>query len=105
MAAVVGKARRRSSRTIARNATDRSTFSPTCGAADRSLALAAQAGIRSEATILDPGIGRQDLAPERRAARPDLRTTGSDPGRRLAQSLSAAHRDGIATLIGTVALI
>jgi dihydropteroate synthase len=76
---------------------------------DRSLALAAQAGIRSEAIILDPGIGfgktsRQNV--EALAYIPDLKDYGFPilVGASRKAFLGSLTGDGIeATLIGTVA--
>lgn len=76
---------------------------------DRSLALAAQAGIRSEAIILDPGIGfgktsRQNV--EALAHIPDLKDYGFPilVGASRKAFLGSLTGDGIeATLIGTVA--
>lgn len=77
---------------------------------DRSLALAAQAGIRSEAIILDPGIGfgktsRQNL--EALARIPDLKGYGFPilVGASRKAFLGSLTGDGSeATLIGTVAV-
>jgi dihydropteroate synthase len=77
---------------------------------DRSLALAAQAGIRSEAIILDPGIGfgktsRQNL--EALARIPDLKGYGFPIliGASRKAFLGSLAGDGSeATLVGTVAV-
>jgi dihydropteroate synthase len=77
---------------------------------DRSLALAAQAGIRSEAIILDPGIGfgktaRQNV--EALARIGDLREYGFPilVGASRKAFLGSLTGDGIeATLVGTVAV-
>jgi dihydropteroate synthase len=77
---------------------------------DRSLALAAQVGIRSEAIILDPGIGfgktaRQNV--EALARIPDLREYGFPilVGASRKAFLGSLTGDGIeATLVGTVAV-
>ena len=68
---------------------------------DRSLALAARAGIPRDAIILDPGIGfGKTVAAEHRGDRPPRRAQGlwpPDPGRRVAQGVSrlADRRSGI----------
>jgi dihydropteroate synthase len=77
---------------------------------DRSLALAAQAGIRSEAIILDPGIGfgktsRQNV--EALARIPELKDYGFPilVGASRKAFLGSLTGDGVeATLVGTVAV-
>jgi dihydropteroate synthase len=77
---------------------------------DRSLAIAAQAGIRSEAIILDPGIGfgktsRQNV--EALARIPELKDYGFPilVGASRKAFLGSLTGDGVeATLVGTVAV-